>query len=143
MTSTNYRFKQNQIFKLASRPKVIKVLPKSNMSIVWIDIWDYQSRSKAKCLINWCFNVGRYIVIIREANMNLNMLQCKNCWRWGHTIFSCRVQESKYVKYNELHKSENHCKFRWCCKVNEKLNPPHLKTKKGEPCPYLFKYSNC
>jgi len=47
--------KQNQIFndiKLASRPRVIKVSPKSDMSIVWIDIWDYQSRNKAKCLIN-------------------------------------------------------------------------------------------
>ena len=65
--------KQNQIFddiKLASRPRVIKVLPRSDMSIVWIDIWDYQSGSKAKCLINWCFNVGRYIATIRGANMN-------------------------------------------------------------------------
>ena len=40
--------KQNQIFnniKLALRPRVIKVSPKS-------DIWDYQSGKKAKCLIN-------------------------------------------------------------------------------------------
>ena len=47
--------KQNQIFdniKLASKPRVIKVLPKSDMSIIWIDIWDVQSSSKAKCLIN-------------------------------------------------------------------------------------------
>jgi len=60
-------FKQNQIFdniKLASRPRVIKVSPKSDMSIVWLDIWDYQSGKKAKCLINWCFNFGRYIATI-------------------------------------------------------------------------------
>jgi len=47
--------KQNQIFndiKLTSRPRVIKVSPKSDMSIVWIDIWDHQSGNKAKCLIN-------------------------------------------------------------------------------------------
>ena len=47
--------KQNQIFdniKLASKLRVIKVLPKSDMSIIWIDIWDVQSSSKAKCLIN-------------------------------------------------------------------------------------------
>jgi len=33
--------KQNQIFdniNLASKPRVIKVLPKSDMSIIWIDI---------------------------------------------------------------------------------------------------------
>ena len=35
--------KQNHIFdniSLASRPRVIKVLPKSDMFIIWIDIWD-------------------------------------------------------------------------------------------------------
>ena len=47
--------KQNQIFNnisLASKPRVIKVSPKSDMFIVWIDIWDVQSRSNAKMLIN-------------------------------------------------------------------------------------------
>ena len=74
--------KQNQIFddiKLTSRLRIIKVLPRSDMSIVWIDICNYQSGSKAKCLINWCFNIGRYIATIREANMNLGMPQYKNC----------------------------------------------------------------
>ena len=59
--------KQNQILdnvNLASRLRVIKVSPKSDMSIVWIDIWDVQSGSKAKMLINKCFNVGRYIATI-------------------------------------------------------------------------------
>jgi len=47
--------KQNQIFdnvNLASKPRVIKVSPKLDMSIIWIDIWDVQSGSKAKGLIN-------------------------------------------------------------------------------------------
>ena len=47
--------KQNQIFdniNLASKPRVIKVLPKLDISIIWIDIWDVQSSSKAKRLIN-------------------------------------------------------------------------------------------
>ena len=109
MTSTNYKFKQNQIFKLVSRPRVIKVSPKSDMSIVWIDIWDYQSRSKAKCLINWCFNVGRYIVTIREANMNLDMLQCKNCWRWEHAIFFLSQNICKnYLIINTILETQSH-----------------------------------
>ena len=73
--------KQNQIFDnilLASKPKVIKVSPKSDMSIMWIDIWDIQSRSNAKILINQCFNVGKYIATIRGANMNPGVPQCKN-----------------------------------------------------------------
>jgi len=74
--------KQNQIFDniiLASNLRVIKVSPKLDMSTIWIDIWDVQSRSKAKSPINWCFNVGKYIATIRGANMNPGVPQCKNC----------------------------------------------------------------
>ena len=74
--------KDNHIFNnvvLASRPKIIKVLPKSDMSIVWINIWDAQSSIKAKGLINRCFNVGSFIATIHGTNMNLGVLQCKNC----------------------------------------------------------------
>jgi len=77
--------KQNHIFNniiLASKPRVIKVSPKSDMAIVWIDIWDAQSGTKAKDLINRCFNVGSFITTIRGANANLGVPQCKNCWRW-------------------------------------------------------------
>ena len=74
--------KQNQIFNniaLTSKPQVIKVSPKSDMSIIWIDIWDIQSGSKAKGLINQCFNVERYIAAIRGANINSSIPQYKNC----------------------------------------------------------------
>jgi len=74
--------KQNHIFNnisLVSKPRVIKVSPKSDMSIIWLDIWDVQSSSNAKMLINRCFNVGNYITTIRGANMNPSIPQCKNC----------------------------------------------------------------
>jgi len=138
--------KQNQIFDnvlLASKPRVIKVLSKSDMSIVWIDIWDVQSGTNTKMLINRCFNVGKYIATIRGANMNPGVSQCKNCWKWGHTTFSCRIQGSKCVKCNGPHKSENHREFGWCCKANDKINPPRLETKKGDPCSHTFKCLNC
>ena len=38
---------------LASKPHVIKTLPKSNMAVVWVDIWDSQSGSCVKNIINW------------------------------------------------------------------------------------------
>ena len=69
--------KQNQIFDnitLTSKLWVIKVSPKSDMSIIWINIWDVQSGSRAKGLINQYFNIGRYIVTIRGANMNSSVL---------------------------------------------------------------------
>ena len=74
--------KQNHIFNnitLISKPRVIKVSLKLDMAIVWIDIWDVQSGTKAKDLINRCFNVGRFIATIREANANSGIPQCKNC----------------------------------------------------------------
>ena len=56
---------------IVSRPQVIKVLPRLDMSIIWLDNWDIQSSSKAKGLINRYFNVRSYIAIIWGANMNL------------------------------------------------------------------------
>jgi len=130
--------KQNHIFdniSLAFKPRVIKVSPKSDISIVWLDIWDVQSGSNAKILINRCFNVSNYIVTIQGANMNPSVLQYKNCWKWGHATFSCRIQRAKCVKCNGPHKLEHHREFGWCCKANDKINPPRLETKKGKPCP--------
>ena len=73
LTSSDVKsiFKQNQIFNnvnLVSKPRVIKVLPKSDMSIIWIDIQDVQSGSKAKTLINRCFNVSKYIATIQGVS---------------------------------------------------------------------------
>ena len=33
---------------LVSKPRVIKALSKSDMTVVWADIWDAQSSTKAK-----------------------------------------------------------------------------------------------
>ena len=59
--------KENYIFNnisLTYKPRVIKVSLKSDMAIIWIDIWDVQSGSNAKMLINRCFNVDNYIATI-------------------------------------------------------------------------------
>ena len=121
--------KQNHIFdniSLASKPRVIKVSPKSDMALVWIDIWDVQSGKNAKMLINRCFNVGNFITTIRGTNMNPGVPLCKNCWKWGHATLSCRIQGARCVKCNGPHKSEHHREFGWCCKANDKTNPPKL-----------------
>ena len=55
---------------LASKPRIIKISPKSDIAIIWIDIWDAQSGSKAKFLINWKFNIRRFIATVCGANMN-------------------------------------------------------------------------
>jgi len=59
---------------LTSRPRVIKALPKSDMVIVWIDVWDSQNGSKAKLLVNYYFNFSQYITTIRGTNMNPSTL---------------------------------------------------------------------
>jgi len=76
--------KHLELFKgmnLAAKPRVIKASPKSDMAIIWFDIWDSQNGSKAKLLINHFFNFGRYIAIIRTTNMNPGVPQCHNCWK--------------------------------------------------------------
>ena len=74
--------KNNHLFNnivLASKPHVIKVSPKSNMAIVWINIWDTQNGSNTKKVINHWFNISSYIAIVCGANMNPEVPQCKNC----------------------------------------------------------------
>ena len=148
LTSSDVKtiLKQNHIFdniSLTSKSRIIKVSPKLDMAIIWLDIWDVQSSQNTKLLINRCFNMGNYITMIREANMNPGVPQCKNCWKWGHSTFSCHIQGAKCVKCNGPHKSEHHREFSWYCKANAKINPPRLETKKSKPCPHTFKYSNC
>ena len=138
--------KNNHIFNnitLVLKSQVIKVFLKSNMAIIWIDIWNIQSGSKAKMLINRCFNVGNYITTIWGANINSSIPQCKNCWRWDHSTFSCWIQETKCIKCNSSHKSKYHWQLTWYCKANKKTNPPQLETEKSEPCFHFFKCSNC
>ena len=62
-----------------SKLYIIKVSPKSNIVIIWIDIWNSQCGSLAKMLINQCFNVGSYITMVQGAYMNSSISQCKNC----------------------------------------------------------------
>lgn len=114
---------------LASKPRVIKTLPKSDIAVIWIDIWDIQSSNKAKRLINKCFNVSNYIATIYSINMNPGIPQCKNCWKWKHTTFACHSHGTKYIKYNNPHKVKYHWHFAWCCKLNFKNNPLRLETK--------------
>jgi len=138
--------KSNHIFNnivLASKPCIIKVSPKSDMAIIWIDIWDTQSGSNAKKIINRCFNVGSFITTVRGANMNPGVPQCKNCWKWGHMAGVCHIQGAKCLKCNSPHLTDHHRHFAWCCKANNKINPPRLETKKGNPCSHMFKCLNC
>ena len=69
--------KKNHIFNnivLTSKPRVIKISSKLDMAIIWINIWDVQSGSKVKGLINRYFNVRSYIATIRGTNMNPGVL---------------------------------------------------------------------
>ena len=140
--------KANHVFNniiLASKPRIIKILPKSDMVIIWINIWDTQNGSNTRKIINRYFNMGSFIATVQGANMNPGVPQCKNCWKWRHIAGVCCIQGAKCVKCNRPHLTINHHHFAWCCKTNDKLNPPRLEleTKKGKPCPYSFKCLNC
>jgi len=60
-------------FMLTSKPRVIKASSKSDITIIWIDIWDVQSGKNGKILINRCFDIRRHIATIHGTNMNLDV----------------------------------------------------------------------
>ena len=132
-----------EMVSLATKPRVIKVLPKSDMAIMQIDIQDSQNGSKAKLLVNYFFNFGQYIATIRGINMNPGILQCYNCQKWGHSTFLCRANSLRFQKYSDLHRLEYHRDMAWYCKANPKTNLPRLETRQGKPCPHSFKCINC
>ena len=136
--------KEMHLFKdvvLASKPHVIKVSPKSDMAVVWVDIWDSQRGSSVKNIINCCFNIGCSIATVKGTNMNAGVPQCKNCWKWGHSTLSCHSHISRCTKCYRAHTTKHHREKAWCCMENKKAN--HLATKDGEPCPHIFKCMNC
>ena len=49
---------------LASMPRIMKASPSSDMSVIWIDIWDSQKGSKGKTLINHSFNFGHHTATV-------------------------------------------------------------------------------
>ena len=49
---------------LASMPCIIKTFPSSGMSVIQIDIWDFQRDSKSKTLIDCSFNFEQYTIIV-------------------------------------------------------------------------------
>ena len=76
--------KDSHFFKdaiLASKPHVIKTSSKSDKIVVWVDIWNSQSSSCVKNIINRQFNVGQFIATVYRTNINLRVPQCKNCWK--------------------------------------------------------------
>ena len=116
VTSKNIKhiLKNNHIFNdivLASKPCIIKVSPKLNMVIVWIDIWNIQNNHNTKKIINRCFNIRNIVAMVRGANMNPGIPQCKNCWKWGHSTGVCHIQGSKYAKCNSPYLTDKHCDF--------------------------------
>ena len=60
--------------KITSKLCIVKISLRSDIVIVWIDIWDSQSGLAAKSLINCCFNVSSFITTIHNTNMNLGIL---------------------------------------------------------------------
>ena len=55
---------------LASHSRIMKASPSSDMSVIWIDIWDSQKGSKGKTLINRSFNFGRHTATVRGTAMH-------------------------------------------------------------------------
>jgi len=107
---------------LASCLYIIIVSLKLDIAIIWMDIWDFQSGFNTKILINRYFNIRSHITTIHSTNMNTEVSQCKNYWKWEHTTFACQINNVKYPKCNGPYNLEHHKDIAWCCKPNFKIN---------------------
>ena len=54
---------------LVSMPRIMKASPSSDMSVIWIDIWDSQKGSRGKILINRSFNFGHHTATVQGISM--------------------------------------------------------------------------
>ncbi|KXN93195.1 hypothetical protein AN958_00119 [Leucoagaricus sp. SymC.cos] len=115
----------------------------SDMAIIWIDIWDLQKGTNAKTLLNHSFNFDSNVAVICTCNMHPGILQCQNCWKWGHLTSKCHSQGWKCTQCGSPHKTNNHRLASGCCKANKSAKPPCLATPQDEPCPHEFKCLNC
>ena len=123
-------------------PHIMKVSPSSDMSVIWIDIWDSQKDLKDKILINCLFNFGWYTAIIWGTAMHSEVVQCCNCWYLEHPTYACYAQGAKCQKCSGSHRVENYRHLARCCKANSKSNPPREATAASVPCPHTFKCLN-
>ena len=76
---------------LASMPRIMKTSPSSDMSVIWIDIWDSQKGSKGKTLINRSFNFGHLTATVQGTAMHPGVAQCHNCWYWRYPTHACHT----------------------------------------------------
>ena len=120
----------------------MKASPSSDISVIWINIWDSQKGTKGKTLINCLFNFGCHTTTVQRTAMHPRVAQCCNCWHWGHPTHTCHTQGTKCQKYSRLHRVENHRSMAQCCKTNPKSNPLREATADGTLCPYTFKCIN-
>ena len=64
---------------LASKPHIIKALSKSDMAVVWMNIWDFQSSFAAKNIINCQVNVGRYCQVWFTLGVKVHKMDSEIC----------------------------------------------------------------
>ena len=56
---------------------------------------------------------------IHSTNMNLEVSQYKNYWKWGYSTLSYHFHISRYTKCNRVYLTEYHREKAWCCKKNK------------------------
>ena len=93
---------------LASMLCIMKASPSSDMSVIWINIWNSQKGSKGKIFINHSFNIRCHNAIVIRTAIHPGISQYHNCWYREHYTHVCCAQGTKYQKCGGLHRVENH-----------------------------------
>ncbi|KAF9444969.1 hypothetical protein P691DRAFT_621036, partial [Macrolepiota fuliginosa MF-IS2] len=111
----------------------------SDTANLYINLWDSQSGTRAKMLINHTIN----FVLIKGVKVHTSTPQCRRCWKWGHTTDMCHHPAIRCPICAGPHTEANHRSIAGCCHGNPKASPPIPPTPAGEPCPHLRACVNC
>ncbi|KAK1234029.1 hypothetical protein PQX77_002777 [Marasmius sp. AFHP31] len=128
---------------ISGKPRVVHNSSKSTTATVYFNVFDSQTGTRVKRLIDRQLHIHGRSCYIRAAASNPGTSICQRCCRWGHSANSCRAPQPRCLKCLEPHLAEEHCSAAGCCKGNSKATPPVPPTLAGDPCPHRSTCADC
>lgn len=128
---------------LSTPPWVVHDSCMSDTTMVYLNIADSVSGSRAKALLSQVVQIGQFVCPFRAAWANPRSALCQRCWRWGHPTSTCHAPQGRCPICSGPHRKKHHRMFVGCCKGSPKAIPPVLPMAFGMLCLHPPRCINC